>query len=99
MSSIFILIECPPFPSLYNGRSMTAELTQSAPPARGDLEALVAQALDDARVSGASQAEVAVSFGAGLSVTVRLGEVETLEYQRDRGMAITVYVDHRKGSA
>jgi PmbA protein len=35
----------------------------------------------------------------GLSVSVRLGEVETIEYQRDRGMAVTVYFGTRKGSA
>jgi PmbA protein len=40
-----------------------------------------------------------VSVDTGLSVTARLGEVETLEYQRDRGMGITVYRGKRKGSA
>ena len=35
----------------------------------------------------------------GLSVTVRLGEVETVEYQRDRGMGVTVYFGKRKGAA
>jgi PmbA protein len=30
---------------------------------------------------------------------VRLGEVETIEYQRDRGLGVTVYFGHRKGSA
>jgi len=35
----------------------------------------------------------------GLSVSVRLGEVETVEYQRDRGMGVTVYFGTRKGSA
>ena len=39
------------------------------------------------------------SADTGLSVGVRLGEVETLEYQRDRSMGITVYVGKRKGSA
>jgi hypothetical protein len=34
-----------------------------------------------------------------LSVTVRMGEVDTIEYHRDRGMAVTVYFGHRKGSA
>ena len=35
----------------------------------------------------------------GLSVSARLGEVETIEYQRDRGMGVTVYFGTRKGSA
>ena len=67
--------------------------------ARSDLEAIVELALEEARRGGATQAEAGVSTDVGLSVTVRLGEVESLEYQRDRGMGVTVYVDGRKGSA
>lgn len=48
---------------------------------------------------GATDAEAAVSVDTGLSVTARLGEVETLEYQRDRGMGVTLYRGKRKGSA
>jgi len=57
------------------------------------------QALEMAKKSGASQAEADASLSKGLSVTVRLGEVETVEYQRDRGLGITVYFGTRKGSA
>jgi PmbA protein len=64
-----------------------------------DLLALVEIALEEARALGASQAEAAVSVDVGLSVSVRLGEVETVEYQRDRGMGVTVYFGTRKGSA
>src|SRR6202166_5406704 len=64
-----------------------------------DLESIIERALEEARVRGASQAEAAVSEDTGLSVGVRLGEVETLEHQRDRGMGITVYFGQRKGSA
>ena len=71
----------------------TAAATQSG------LADLVRRALDEARRGGATQAEAGVSLDTGLSVTVRLGDVETLEYQRDRGMGITVYVGRRKGSA
>jgi len=72
----------------------------SAPVADGaDLLALVELALEEARALGASQAEAAVSMDVGLSVSVRLGEVETVEYQRDRGMGVTVYFGTRKGSA
>jgi PmbA protein len=77
---------------------MTQE-TDSMLDARRDLESIVAGALDEARRAGAAQAEAGVSTDVGLSVTVRLGEVESLEYQRDRGMGVTVYVDGRKGSA
>lgn len=64
-----------------------------------DLLALVELALGEARVLGASQAEAAISMDVGLSVSARLGEVETIEYQRDRGMGVTVYFGTRKGSA
>jgi PmbA protein len=64
-----------------------------------DLESIIQLSLEEARVRGASQAEAAVSQDTGLSVAVRLGEVETLEHQRDRSMGITVYFGHRKGSA
>src|SRR5712671_1558482 len=66
---------------------------------RPDLDALVQRALEEARHNGATEAEVGVSVDTGLSVTARLGEVETLEYQRDRGMGVTVYRGKRKGSA
>jgi len=66
---------------------------------RADLDERVAWALAEAKQLGASDAEVGVSVDAGLSVTARLGEVETLEYQRDRGMGVTVYRGKRKGSA
>jgi PmbA protein len=64
-----------------------------------DLESIIERALEEARARGASQAEAAVSQDTGLSVGVRLGEVETLEHQRDRSMGITVYFGKRKGSA
>jgi PmbA protein len=64
-----------------------------------DLESIIERALEEARARGASQAEAAVSQDTGLSVGVRLGEVETLEHQRDRSMGVTVYFGQRKGSA
>jgi PmbA protein len=67
--------------------------------AQEDLESIIERALEEARARGASQAEAAVSQDTGLSVGVRLGEVETLEHQRDRSMGITVYFGQRKGSA
>jgi len=56
-------------------------------------------ALREAREAGATQAEADVSLQQGLNVTVRLGEVETVEYQRDRALGITVYFNQAKGSA
>ena len=67
--------------------------------ARARLEALAEDALGRALRAGASAAEVGASLSGGLSVTVRKGEVETLEHQRDRGFGVTVYFGQRKGSA
>ncbi|RRU02125.1 metalloprotease PmbA [Stenotrophomonas sp. 278] len=57
------------------------------------------QLLERARALGATQAEVSCSEERGLDVNVRLGEVETVESTRDRGIAVTVYFGQRKGSA
>lgn len=66
---------------------------------QADLETLAAGVLREARALGASHAETGVSIESGLTLTVRLGEVETLEYQRDHGLGVTVYFGTRKGSA
>lgn len=63
------------------------------------LKALVARILDEASSQGASGAEVSASEDVGLGVTVRLGELETVEFNHDRGFGITVYFGHRKGTA
>ena len=60
---------------------------------------LVAQILDEARSQGATAAEVSANQDVGLSVAVRQGEVETVEFNQDRGFGITVFLDGRKGSA
>ncbi len=64
-----------------------------------ELEQKVAQLLDEAKRQGASSAAAAISGDTGLSVTVRMGEVETIEHTRDNGLGITVYFGQRKGSA
>jgi PmbA protein len=56
-------------------------------------------ALEEAQRQGASQCEADASVNQGLSVSVRLAEVDTIEYQRDRGLGVTVYFGKRKGSA
>jgi PmbA protein len=56
-------------------------------------------ALAEARRLGASECEADVSVSQGLSVSVRLREVDTVEYQRDRGLGVTVYFGKRKGAA
>ncbi|MFC1664567.1 metalloprotease PmbA [Pseudomonadota bacterium] len=57
------------------------------------------QMLSEAKKAGADAAECAVSRSQGLSVTVRLGEVETVEHNRDKSLVISVYFGQRTGSA
>ena len=52
-----------------------------------------------ARQAGATAAETEVSQALGQSVTVRHGEVETIAYNRDKGIGVTVYVGQRRGQA
>lgn len=66
---------------------------------RASLEDRVVRILEIARTHGADAAEVAVSRSEGLAVSVRHGEVETVEQTRDQGFGITVYLGRRKGSA
>lgn len=68
-------------------------------PSNAQLENLVRDILAEARAQGASAAEAGVSLETGLSVTARLGEVETIEYNRDKGLGVTVYFGGRKGSS
>jgi PmbA protein len=75
-------------------------IEQESPfPEQSRLEDIVQDLMAQAQQLGADQVEAGVSIDAGLSVTVRLGETETLEYNRDRGLGLTVYFDQRKGSA
>lgn len=63
------------------------------------LRELVENVLADAKRQGASSCDVDVSEGVGQNVSVRLGEVETIEYNRDKGVGVTVYLGQRKGHA
>lgn len=63
------------------------------------LQQLAEDVLKHARDKGATACEVDVSEGFGQSVTVRCDEVETIEYNRDKGIGITVYAGQRKGYA
>lgn len=63
------------------------------------LTARAEEALALAKRLGADAAEVGASVDQGVGVSVRLGEVETVELSRDQGIAVTLYVGKRKGSA
>ncbi|MEQ1560489.1 MAG: metalloprotease PmbA [Methyloglobulus sp.] len=63
------------------------------------LKSIVQNLLDEAKQQGATAAEAGLSQENGLSVTARMGEVETIEHHCDQGLGITVYFGQRKGTA
>ena len=63
------------------------------------LQGIVGDVLARARDRGASGCETEISDGYGQTVTVRKGEVETIEYNRDKGLSVTVYIGKKKGHA
>lgn len=63
------------------------------------LSELAREVLRQCATRGASQAEVSMNEDRGLAVNVRMGEVETVERTRDRGIGLTVYFGQRKGTA
>lgn len=76
--------------------------TNATPAAQDGLDQMANLAEDilaRCRAAGASQAEVGVDDDRGINVNVRMGEVETIEHTRDRGLSLTVYFGQRKGSA
>jgi PmbA protein len=62
-------------------------------------EELVDMALAHAKRLGATDAAAEASEGCGLSVSVRKGELENVERNRDKGLSVTVYVGQRRGNA
>lgn len=63
------------------------------------LQQIARDILDYARKNGASACETSVSDGFGQNITVRRGEVETIEYNRDKGLSVTVYIGQKRGHA
>jgi PmbA protein len=66
---------------------------------RKELTGLIQQILEETKQQGATAAEADIGTGAGLTVTTRLGEVEKVEHERDKGLGLTVFFGHQKGSA
>ena len=82
-----------------NDKAMVA---QGIPDREHELDQLalrVEEALDRAAKLGVDAIEASASMHAGLGVNVRLGEVETLEHNRDRGISVTVFLGRSKGHA
>ena len=63
------------------------------------LQDMSADVLRRAKNAGASSAEAEISLGFGQNVSVRMGETETIEYNRDKGVSVTVYFGQQKGHA
>lgn len=63
------------------------------------LDDVAATVLAKAKALGATGAEVSASVSTGYEVSVRLGEVDVLEHQQDKGVGVTVYFGQKKASA
>ena len=66
---------------------------------RDQLSALARTIIDHATRNGATAADAEISEGFGLNVAVRKGEIETIEYNKDKGAGVTVYIGQRRGHA
>ena len=66
---------------------------------RDQFQQLIDDTLAVAQAQGASDAAAEVSEGAGLSVSVRMGEIENVERNRDKSLGVTVYLGQRHGNA
>ncbi len=66
---------------------------------RDDLTRIIDSVLTQAKEMGASEAEADIGVGSGLSANVRKGQIDKLEYERDKGLSITVYIDGQKGTS
>ena len=75
------------------------ELSDRLPLPRARLVSVAQAILDAARRGGATAAETEVSQAVGQSVTVRRAEVETIAYNRDKSVSVTVYLGQRRGHA
>ncbi|MBU69863.1 MAG: metalloprotease PmbA [Cupriavidus sp.] len=79
--------------------SQTAEQTAHFTYTQDQLKTMAADVLRVARELGATDAATEISEGSGLSVTVRKGQVETIEQNRDKVVGVTVMIGKRRGNA
>ncbi len=92
-------------PTSASGRTSPSSLSPAKPAdsgfayTRDFFESRVDAALAQAKKLGATDAGAEVSEGCGLSVSVRNGELENVERNRDKSLGVTVYVGHRRGNA
>jgi PmbA protein len=69
------------------------------PHTQDDLKEIASDILRHAKSLGATDAATEISEGDGLSVTVRRGEVETIEHNRDKMVGVTVFIGAKRGNA
>lgn len=63
------------------------------------LKTIISDTLILAADKGATQSEAGLTVSEGMSITARMRDVETVEYQQDNGLGISVYFGLHKGSA
>jgi PmbA protein len=78
---------------------MTASPSSHPLPTTEELRPLLQRTIEDALRAGATSAEAHLSASRGLSVSVRKGEVESVQFQRDRELVVTAYIGQRTGTA
>ncbi len=78
---------------------MEAISTTSLNAKREELVAIIDTVLKRANALGATAAEADIGAGSGLTANVRMGEIDKLEFERDKGLSVTLYVNGQKGSA
>ncbi|MEM7026772.1 MAG: metalloprotease PmbA [Pseudomonadota bacterium] len=66
---------------------------------RDELIDLISFVLSQAKQHGATEAEADIGTGVGLSANVRKGEIDKLEFERDKGLSMTLYLNGQKGNA
>lgn len=64
---------------------------------QSETKKLIEQVLAEATQQGASAAEASISIGKGLSISVRLGEIDTIEHHRNKSISLSVYFGQRVG--
>jgi PmbA protein len=82
-----------------NAKTRDTEAQHGFSYSRGKFEELVDIALNHAKKIGATDAGAEASEGCGLSVSVRKGELENIERNRDKSLGVTVYAGKRRGNA
>jgi len=69
------------------------------PHTQDELKEIASDILRHAKALGATDAATEISEGDGLSVSVRRGEVETIEHNRDKMVGVTVFIGNKRGNA